>query len=610
VVNHFGIRLGSLVAAPATAPAIKSGEPIALAGRSIVEPLRETLLRLPSVLRFRDVRIARKLGAAFAVVFLFTCGLSGRLFTDLRTVNRSTAATQHSYDVLHGVDAIRIGLLNMDTAVNAFLSAADDAILEPYVQGDASLSTALQRVRLLTRDNAEQQTRLEQLSTLIAELKKQYYEQQIAQAKSPATRDIAITMVQSGFGKLYTEKVRTLLQEVTKPEEELLAQRNAGLAEALKVSQTMVVVGTGVLALLAILLGVTLTRAIARPTMQMTDAMRRLADGDTSVAVHGGDRKDEIGAMAAAVEVFRANAVERLQIEAERKQAETRAATAHQAEMQQLADEFEAAVGNIVNIVSTASRDLEGAAGKLAKTAETTQQLSGLVARDSEDASSNVRSIAKATEELTSSVGEIARQVHESSRIANEAVAQAQKTDGRIAELSQAAQRIGDVVKLITAVAEQTNLLALNATIEAARAGEAGRGFAVVAQEVKALAAQTAKATEEISGQIARMQTATAESVAAINDIGTTIDRVSEIASAITDAVVAQGALTQEIARNIQQAAEGTSRVAVNIGEVNKGATETGSASTKVLASAGDLSNEGRKLKFEVDRFLTTVRAA
>jgi len=610
VVNHFGIRLGSLVAAPAIDPAIKSGEPIALARRSIVEPLRETLLRLPSVLRFRDVRIARKLAAAFAVVFLFTCGLSGRLFTDLRTVNRSTAATQHSYDVLHGVDAIRIGLLNMDSAVNAFLSAADDAILEPYVRGDANLTAALQRVRLLTRDNAEQQARLEQLGTLIAELKKQYYEQQIAQAKSPATRDIAITMVQSGFGKLYTEKVRTLLQEVTKPEEELLAQRNAGLAEALKVSQTVVVIGTGVLALLAIVLGVTLTRAIARPTMQMTDAMRRLADGDTSVAVHGGDRKDEIGAMVAAVEVFRANAVERLQIEAERKQAETRAAAAHQAEMHQLADEFEAAVGNIVNIVSTASRDLEGAAGKLAKTAETTQQLSGLVAKDSEDASSNVQSIAKATEELTSSVGEIARQVHESSRIANEAVAQAQKTDGRIAELSQAAQRIGDVVKLITAVAEQTNLLALNATIEAARAGEAGRGFAVVAQEVKALAAQTAKATEEISGQIARMQTATAESVAAINDIGTTIDRVSEIASAITDAVVAQGALTQEIARNIQQAAEGTSRVAVNIGEVNKGATETGSASTKVLASAGDLSNEGCKLKFEVDRFLTTVRAA
>jgi methyl-accepting chemotaxis protein len=572
--------------------------------------LRETLVRLPSVLRFRDVRIARKLAAAFAVVFLFTCGLSGRLFTDLRTVNRSTAATQHSYDVLRSVDVIWIGLLNMDTAVNAFLSAPDDAILEPYFWGDASVTAALEGVRSQTSDNAEQQARIEQLSKLVTELKKQYYEQQIAQAKSPATRDVAITMVQSGFGKLYTEKVRALLQELTKPEEALLAQRNAGLAEALKVSQTVVVIGTGVLALLAIVLGVTLTRAIARPTMQMTDAMRRLADGDTNVDIQGGDRKDEIGAMAAAVEVFRANAVERIQIEAERKQAETRATAAHQAEMHELADEFEAAVGNIVNSVSTASRDLEGAAGRLAKTAETTQQLSGLVASDSEDASSNVKSIAKATEELTSSVGEIARQVHESSRIANEAVAQAQKTDGRIAELSQAAQRIGDVVKLITAVAEQTNLLALNATIEAARAGEAGRGFAVVAQEVKALAAQTARATDEISGQIARMQTATAESVTAINDISATIDRVSEIASAITAAVVAQGTLTQEIARNIQQAAEGTSRVAVNIGEVNRGATETGAASTEVLTSAGELSSEGRKLKLEVDRFLTTVRAA
>jgi methyl-accepting chemotaxis protein len=567
-------------------------------------------VRLPSVLRFRDVRIARKLAAAFAVVFLFTCGLSGRLFTDLRTVNRSTAATQHSCDVLRGVDVIWIGLLNMDTAVNAFLSAPDEAILEPYLRGNASVIAALDSVRSLTSDNAEQQARLEQLSKLIAELKKQYYEQQIAQARTPATRDIAITMVQSGFGKLYTEKVRALLQELTKPEEALLTQRNAGLAEALEVSQTVVVIGTGVLALLAIVLGVTLTRAIARPTMRMTDAMRRLADGDTNVDIQGGDRKDEIGAMAAAVEVFRANAVERIQIEAERKQAETRAAAAHQAEMHQLADEFEAAVGNIVNSVSTASRDLEGAAGRLAKTAETTQQLSGLVASDSEDASSNVKSIAKATEELTSSVGEIARQVHESSRIANEAVAQAQKTDGRIAELSQAAQRIGDVVKLITAVAEQTNLLALNATIEAARAGEAGRGFAVVAQEVKALAAQTARATDEISGQIARMQTATAESVTAINDISATIDRVSEIASAITAAVVAQGTLTQEIARNIQQAAEGTSRVAVNIGEVNRGATETGGASTEVLTSAGELSSEGRKLKLEVDRFLTTVRAA
>jgi methyl-accepting chemotaxis protein len=221
-----------------------------------------------------------------------------------------------------------------------------------------------------------------------------------------------------------------------------------------------------------------------------------------------------------------------------------------------------------------------------------------------------VQSVASATEEMTASVNEIARQVQESTTIAGEAVVQAQQTDARIGELSQAAQRIGDVVKLITAIAEQTNLLALNATIEAARAGEAGRSFAVVAQEVKALAAQTAKATDEISTHIAGMQAATQDSVTAIKQIGGTIGRMSEIAATIAAAMEEQEATTREIARNVSQAAHGTSQVAGNIAEVNKGAAETGSASGLVLASARALSAEGGKLKIEVDKFLTTVRAA
>jgi methyl-accepting chemotaxis protein len=211
---------------------------------------------------------------------------------------------------------------------------------------------------------------------------------------------------------------------------------------------------------------------------------------------------------------------------------------------------------------------------------------------------------------MNASVNEIARQVHDSRRIASEAVAQAEKTDARISALSQSANRIGDVVKLITAIAEQTNLLALNATIEAARAGDSGRGFAVVAQEVKALAAQTAKATEEIGTQIAEMQTATRDSVGSIQEISSTINKISEISEAIAAAVEEQAATSQEISRNVGSAAESTSQVATNIGTVNQGASETGSASTQVLSSAQSLSIEGSKLKIEVDQFLATVRAA
>jgi methyl-accepting chemotaxis protein len=267
-------------------------------------------------------------------------------------------------------------------------------------------------------------------------------------------------------------------------------------------------------------------------------------------------------------------------------------------------------VGGIIDKVSSASTRLEAAAGALAGTAQTTQQLSGTVAAASEQASANVQSVASATEEMTSSVNEIARQVQESSKIAAQAVQQAEKTDARIGELSQAAGRIGDVVKLITAIAEQTNLLALNATIEAARAGEAGRGFAVVASEVKQLASQTAKATEEIGTQIAGMQAATQDSVSAIKEIGGTIGRIAEIASMISNTVEEQGAATQEIARNVGEAAKGTAMVASNITDVNRGAGETGSASSQVLSSAQSLSGESNHLKLEVDKFLSTVRAA
>ena len=350
-------------------------------------------------------------------------------------------------------------------------------------------------------------------------------------------------------------------------------------------------------------------RGVVRRLVRLQVSMKSIASGDLGAEIATGG-SDEIAEMAAALQVFKDNMVESNRMRAERADAEKQAHAERRAEMRKLADRFEAAVGEIVQTVSSASSELETSATMLSRTAEETQQLSETVKAASGEASDNVRSVAAATDEMTASIAEISRQVQESNRIAREAVEQAGATDARINELSQAAMRIGDVVDLITTIAEQTNLLALNATIEAARAGDAGRGFAVVAQEVKALAAQTAKATSEIGSQIAGMQVATQDSVQAIKQIGGTIGRISEIAATIASSVDQQGAATQEIARNVDQAAHGTSQVADNILNVNNGARDTGSASAQVLASAQSLSGESNRLKLEVDRFLDTVRAA
>jgi methyl-accepting chemotaxis protein/CHASE1-domain containing sensor protein len=286
------------------------------------------------------------------------------------------------------------------------------------------------------------------------------------------------------------------------------------------------------------------------------------------------------------------------------------AAAARRVEMQRLADNFEAAVGAVAEGVSASANELEAAAAILTRAADTTQRLSATVATASGRVSSNVQSVASATDDMATSVHKISRQVQESSHIARGAVRQAENTDIRFSELSRAASGIGDILKLITAIARQTKLLALNATIEAARAGEAGKGFAVVAQEVKDLASQTAKAADEIGSQIASMQTATQESVSAINEISVTIVRIAQIASAIATAADEQGAATQDIARSVQQAAQGTSQVAANISEVDRGTAETKSASTQVLSAAESLARESSRLKAEVNTFLTTIRAA
>ena len=361
--------------------------------------------------------------------------------------------------------------------------------------------------------------------------------------------------------------------------------------------------------IVGIAVGVYLIRDVSRGIASIVEPMQALGHGDLAAQVPHQGEKTEIGAMADSLQVFKeALIAKKASDEAGARDAEAKIERGRRVDG--ITRDFESMIGEIVQTVSSASTQLEASAGTLTATAERSLELTTTVAAASEEASTNVQSVASATEEMASSVNEISRQVHESARMAGEAVDQARKTNDRVSELSKAATRIGDVVELINTIAGQTNLLALNATIEAARAGEAGRGFAVVASEVKALAEQTAKATGEIGQQITGIQAATQESVGAIKEISGTIEKLSEISSTIAAAVEEQGAATQEISRNVQQAAQGTVQVSSNITDVQRGASETGLASSQVLSAAQSLSGESSRLKLEVSKFLNAVRAA
>ncbi|MBR0717429.1 methyl-accepting chemotaxis protein [Bradyrhizobium liaoningense] len=364
---------------------------------------------------------------------------------------------------------------------------------------------------------------------------------------------------------------------------------------------TAVVIGIGV--------SVYLVRDVSSGINSIIEPMQALGKGDLTAEVSHRGEKTEIGAMADVLQVFKEALIAKKAAD-EAAAADAEAKIERGRRVDNVTREFEAMIGEIVQTVSSASTQLEASASTLTATADRSQQMATTVAAASEEASTNVQSVASATEEMASSVGEISRQVQESARMAGDAVGQARTTSERVSELLKAASRIGDVVELINTIAGQTNLLALNATIEAARAGEAGRGFAVVASEVKALAEQTAKATGEIGQQITGIQAATNDSVSAIKEISSTIERLSEISSAIAAAVEEQGAATQEISRNVQQAAHGTQQVSSNITDVQRGATETGTASSQVLSAARMLSNDSGRLKDEVSKFLANVRAA
>jgi methyl-accepting chemotaxis protein len=374
---------------------------------------------------------------------------------------------------------------------------------------------------------------------------------------------------------------------------------------SLTLTAVLTVIGIGVLAVGA-------GRIVVRPLVNLTRALSTLASGNTAIEERDRtvDRRDEIGDIARSVSILRDKMVEADRLRGAQKEMEAKAAAEKRAAMVKVADEFEASLKDVVRLVSSSATELRATAQSMSSTAEQTNTRATAVAAASEQASANVQTVATAAEELSTSIIEISRQVAESAKVTGKAVDDTARTNASVQGLAAAAQKIGDVLKLINDIAGQTNLLALNATIEAARAGEAGKGFAVVASEVKSLANQTAKATEDIAAQIGAIQSATGEAVSAIDEITTTVRHVNEIATSIASAVEEQGAATKEIARNVQQASAGTSEVSSNIAGVTQAAADTGSASSQVLGAAGELAKQSERLRSQVDGLIAKIRTA
>ncbi|KQT76919.1 CHASE3 domain-containing protein [Methylobacterium sp. Leaf466] len=557
-----------------------------------------------------DLKIAVKIGLSLAVVALVAVAMSVINLRNVATSEDAAKWTDHTHQVLSAVNTVASAMADQETGLRGYLITGGEQFLAPTKAGEAAYETGLSSARRLTADNPVQQERLTALDGLVRAWRTDVAGPQLALMRDPATQGEARNLVASGIGKARMDAFRAKAKEIADAERGLLVDRERTAKAAAETSRTTAMVGLAVMTLAGVLSLLALHVGIVRPLRAMTAAMSRLASNDLTVTVPGIGRRDEVGAMAASVEVFKQGMIRNRALERDTELARADAETQRKAAMRDMADSFEGAVGGIVAAVSAAATDLQSTATTMTHTAAETAGQSTAVAAAAEEAATNVTMVASAAEELGSSVSEIGRQVDGSATLANAAVTQAAETAALVQALSHSAARIGEVVGLISSIAGQTNLLALNATIEAARAGEAGRGFAVVAAEVKELANQTARATDEIARQIGDIQGATGQAVSAIDGITARVREMSLVATTIAAAVEQQEAATQEIVRNVSQAAAGTNEVTVNISGVADAAASTGTAAGRVLTSASGLSQQSDHLGDEVKRFLATVRAA
>jgi methyl-accepting chemotaxis protein len=556
-----------------------------------------------------EMPIRTKLPLAFAALLCGTVGLGLFSVTRVEDLQAATGVVLSDIDGIDRLDTISKGIDEL-RALDAMIDAArtDGERRSLTGQADAArkaMSDSWTRYEP-TIDAGEEQR-------LAATVKDDWSrftagEQQLLALIESGNKSGAETLLLDGYSKTAADFATALNADLAYQRHQA---KDAGRhsTAAGDSAETWILAVLGVMALFSIAIGWSMVRGVSSPISAMANAMRKLAVKDMAVEIVGVGRKDEIGAMADAVQVFKDNMIEADRLAAEQA-TETQAKMQRAQRLDAITRNFEAKVGHLVQNLSAAATEMEATAQSMTTTAEQTSEQSGIVSNASEQTSANVQTVATATEELSASIQEIGRQVMQSTQIASKAVLDAKRTDETAQALVLGAQKIGEVVTLIESIAGQTNLLALNATIEAARAGEAGKGFAVVASEVKSLANQTAKATTEIGEQIAAIQGATKETVTAIRFIAETITEINGITSAIAASIEQQGAATQEIARSVQQAAQGTQEVSSTISGVRQAAIEAGSAASQVLGSAGELSRQAEDLNGEVKEFLANVKAA